>query len=223
MKMEVTKISVLWTTQARPGQQQCDPNLYLHWRLLLGCRDNNLRVIATSFGNLSTSRSRSSSSRVGSQDTSHLTWHSRDTVTCVTHSSHPHTRKHSVTRSHEPARDPARKVPPLHLPAFKDSIKQRSPTSYHQLMTAACSCNRQPPPPPSPAQLNNVHIKAGLPPAAPCWGFVLFIDRWRRCCRAPELLLLRFIINFVINFILLPPSPGAWCLAAMLRHSPGWT
>ena len=85
-------------------------------------------------------------------------------VTCVTHSSHPHTRKHSVTRSHEPARDPARKVLPLHIPAFKDGIKLRSPTSYHQLMTAACSCNRQP----SPAQLNNVHIKAGLPPAAPC-------------------------------------------------------
>ena len=72
MKMEVTKISVLWTTQARPGQQRCDPNLYLPWRRLLGCRDNNLRVIATSFGNLSTSRSRSSNSRVGSQDRSHL-------------------------------------------------------------------------------------------------------------------------------------------------------
>ena len=113
-----------------------------------GCRDNNLRVIATSFGNLSTSRSRSSSSRVGSR-TRHT---SRNTSRDTRDMCHAFlTPAHTVTRSHEPARDPARKVLPLHLPAFKDGIKLRSPTSYHQLMTAACSCNRQPPPSPQPS------------------------------------------------------------------------
>ena len=154
----------------RPGQQQqCDPNLYLHCRWCSGVETTIFGSSRHHLGIYQHHGAATSAWALGSQDTSHLLWHSWHSW----HASHiPHTRKHLVTRSQEPPREPCQKssistfYTSQHLKTVLNKGLLHLTTNYWQ-QHIAITDSLPSPSPPSPAQLNNVHIKAGLAPPQP--------------------------------------------------------